>query len=1242
MIGRLKRLLHILLAALWPCSLVWAQVFTEIDWNELGKDSVLPFYGCQQKLSEDFSFYKYSADIEYPEFVPVTPVEFDRWRLDGCRGVLGEWPVVSAAVGSSRGVGMLDMGFVPVVERDGRFYKINSFKLKVSRSRIAARGAVRNNAANRDRYTDTSVLNQGYWYKIRVPSTGVYRLTAGTLRKMGFDDPSKVRLYGYGGALLPESGLENLDDDLSEIPLWREDGTILFYGQGPLSWTRESSGRYSHKWNTFSEYGYYFLTASDSIAPAVVGEMETVSEAAAELDRTPDYLLHEKEAFSWYDSGRRFYDSHDFLTGQNNSYQFNLKGLASDTVVMTVSFSSSGSSASSVKVSVNGSEAGLVRMGANAANEKAALASSAFVCSGMFSENSTVTLFHDRKDGVSGRLDFIRINYTRKLELTGPGLAFRTGGRRGNLRFRIKSDKETVVWKVSPGGMITLVPSMAQAGYCVTSAINCLGDEEFVALDPNGSFEEPEPVGVVPNQNLHGMGTVDMVIIVPASGKLVGEAERLADGHRRIDGLEVAVVQADRIYNEFSSGTPDATAYRRFLKMLYDRDRRLRYLLLFGDGAWDNRMVTPAWIDRNPDDYLLCYESDNSISEVKSYVAEDYYALLEDGKSGNVLTQKVDIGVGRFPVVTVQQAKAMVDKTISYMRGENAGAWQNNILMLGDDGDDNIHMVQSDNIARNIAAANPSLNVRKIYWDTYKMEVSASGNSYPEVRRDILKELDKGALVVNYTGHGSPDVLSHELVMDKSDFLRLSSPRLPLWVTASCDIAPFDAAYDMIGKNALLNPDGGALALFATARTVYSSQNYKISWLFNQNLMNRGSALGDVVRETKVQLVTPMSPYQDFSENKVHYVLLGDPALHLALPEHKVVVDTVLTGKVSDEGEPVAAAGSIVTVKGHVQTRTDSLLSGYSGRLDVSVYDSKRRIVSLNNQKAADTPFEFDDYDRVLFSGTDTVTDGRFSFRFPVPKDINYSNDSGRMVLFAIDSAGLTANGFFEDYLVGGTYEFMSPDTVGPSVSLFLNTPDFEYWGMVNDSPCLFVEIEDNDGINSSGNGIGHDLLLVIDNNPEYTYVLNGYYTPTDYRKGRIVFTIPTLPEGRHTLMFRAWDVLNNSSTAWLGFEVAEGLEPGILSVDATENPARERTSFIVSHDRPGSLETVTVQVFDTQGRLLWNGSTGGSSGSVCVIDWNLCGDNGQRLQPGLYLYKVTVCDTGGGMSSEMKKLILL
>ncbi|MBO4499760.1 MAG: type IX secretion system sortase PorU [Bacteroidaceae bacterium] len=1238
----MKRLFYILLAVLWPCFIVGAGVFTDVDWDELGRDTVMPYYSCQRVLPEDYTSYTYHVVIEYPEFVPVTGEECDRWRLERYRGMFGVWPEVSSSVSSSRGVGMLDIGFVPIVERDGCFYRINSFKINVLRNRVAARGSVRDKTLSEERYSGSSVLSQGYWYKIRVRSTGVYRLTAAKLRAMGFDDPSKVRLYGYGGALLPESGLENMDDDLKEIPLWREGGNILFYGQGPLSWTLESSGRYSHKWNTFSEYGYYFLTACDSIAPAVVKEMETIPDPGEEVNCFTDYLLYEKELFSWYDSGRRFYDSHDFLTDPVSSYQFNLKGLAGDTVMMTVSFSSSGSSASSVKVSVNGNDVGLVRLAANAANEKAALASSAFLCSGMFSENSTVKLLHDRKDGVSGRLDYIRINYLRKLELTGSSLAFRTGNRKGVVHFNISSDKTVVVWNVSSDGTIRLLPSDTQAGHCVTLSVDSQIPGEYVAVDPNGLFEEPEPVGVVPNQNLHSIGATDMVIIVPASGRLTAEAERLAEAHRNVDGLEVVVVPANQIFNEFSSGTPDATAYRRFLKMLYDRDHRLRYLLLFGDGAWDNRMVTPAWTGKNPDEYLLCYESDNSISEVKSYVAEDYYALLEDGKNGNVLSQKIDIGVGRFPVVTVQDAKSMVDKTISYINGNYAGSWQNSVLMLGDDGDGNTHMEQSDKIADNIAAMNPSLNIRKIYWDTYKMEVSASGNSYPEVRRDILKELEKGALLVNYIGHGSPDVLSHELVMDKGDFLKLSSQHLPLWVTASCDIAPFDAAYDMIGKNALLNPVGGALALFATARTVYSSQNYKIAWLFNQNLMNPELALGDVVRETKVQLVTPMSPYQDYSENKVHFVLLGDPALHLALPEHKVVVDTMLTGMVSDEGDPVAAAGSIVTVKGYVQTRSDSLLSGYSGRLDVLVFDSKRHIVSLNNQKAADAPFEFDDYDRVLFSGTDTVSDGRFSFRFPVPKDINYSNDSGRMVLFAIDNAGRTANGFYEDYLVGGTYEFISADTIGPSISLFLNTPDFEYWGMVNNSPCLFAELEDADGINSSGNGIGHDLLLVIDNNPLYTYVLNDYYTPSDYRKGRIVFSIPSLPEGRHTLMLRAWDVLNNSSTVYLGFEVTEELEPEILSADVTENPAKETTSFVIRHNRPGSIESVTVQVYDTKGRLLWTGRTGDSSNGMCIMDWNLCGDNGQRLSSGLYLYKVTVSDTGGGCSSGMNKLIVL
>ena len=1221
-----------------------AQVFIDVDWLSADGDTILPYYGTQIPLGRNCRDSGYSAAVEFPELEMVTREEREKWNLDSYQGVIAEHPVISSVVSFSREEGFLDIGFVPIIKKSGCFYKIKSFKLSVEQP--AASGRIPRYAAGpAERYAASSLLSSGRWYKICIPSSGIYRLTPGLLASMGFRSPENVRIYGRGGALLPEYGLETLDDDLYEIPLWRDGENILFYGRGPVSWKRQDGGAFVHETNTYSSYGYYFLTESDDAEPLVMETAAVCEESSEPVTEYTECELYEKDGFSWFHSGRRFYENYDFAGGQSRTYRFDMEGLCGDTVLMNIAFASDGKLSSSLRADVNGTEAGRLYLMPVGSSDKASVSSASFVCKNLFTEDSKVQLTHIRNGVMSGRLDYVELNYRRKLSLRGNYTVFRVSGS-GAMRFSIDSDRNTVVWRIDSKGTASLIPSVNSGGVCLTAAVMCHDDDEFVVLDPDADFDVPAIAGAVPNQNLHATGTVDMVIVVPSGGKLIQQAQRLADAHREYDGMKVEVVTAAQIYNEFSSGTPDATAYRRYMKMLYDRapyGTAPRYLLLFGDGAWDNRMITSDWRSADPDDYLLCYESENSESTTRSYVADDYFGLLGDGKGLNILGEKVDIGIGRFPVTSASDARVLVDKTISYMKNGNAGPWQNNVLILGDDGDDNIHMLHADMISKEIAEVNPALKMKKIYWDSYKLEVSAARNSYPAVREDILRTIGDGVLMVNYSGHGSADVLSHELVLDKSDFASMKSDALPLWITASCDITPFDAAFGSIGKSALLNPDGGAVAMFTTARTVYSTYNIRMNTLFTRQVLASGNTLGDAVRIAKVGLVTPGSEQLDYSENKLHFVLLGDPALRLAVPELHVVFDSVSSGEFID-GVPRVSAGGKVAVEGHIENADHTLNGSFNGILTQSVYDSERLIVTNNNADDAEKPFEYTDYDKILYSGTDSVRNGRFSFTFPVPKDINYSDEHGRIVAYAVSEDGLSASGRFEDFIVGGTSSYISSDSVGPDIRMYLNSPDFSYGESTNSTPFLVAELSDPDGINSSGNGVGHDLLLVIDNDPARTYVLNDRFSQTDgdYRSGRITYSIPKLTDGKHRLMLRAWDVLNNSSVSYLEFVSSESDVPAVPSVSLSHNPVSVNTSFVIAHNRPGSIRSIEISVTDAGGRNVWNRPVADSSVSgVEIVDWNASDNAGRKLHPGIYMYRVVLTDTDSSVSSVAGKFVV-
>ena len=1217
--------------------------FVDVDWTSMRQDSVRPWSGFGIDLAGGWQDSVYTATIEYPELSRISADDLKRWNLKPDEIPL--WPDVEASVGVSHGNATLDAGFLPIIKRDGAYFAILSYKAMVQAKPATRRAPV----AVQDRYTRSSVLSEGKWVKIRIAESGIYKLTYSSLRSMGFNDPSKVRLFGYGGAVLPETNLQDLADDLPEQPLWRGEGYMLFYGQGPIRWKKSSKG-YEHEVNTYSDWGYYFLTDSgDSLGVSFV-TLEADTIPGAIIDTYPDYTVYDPDEYSWYRSGRRMFEKYDYASANSKSYKFDLEGLASDSVGVQVAFSASSSKTTRVTVNVNGTDAGVLNIGAIGSSSVAAIAEKSFISRGQFTEHNTIRLVHERPSGESGHLDYIRLNYLRKLALYGSSTVFRVGKPVEEASFSISgSSADVQVWKLSADGTCGIIPSEYSDGTTVTMSASYLTDDILVAVNVKGSFPEPAKVGAVENQNLHGLESADMVIVVPASGKLTAAAESLAAAHRSIDSISVAVVRADMIYNEFSSGTPDATAIRRFMKMLYDRNAGSsapKYLMLMGSGAWDNRMHVSDWAGQNPDDYLLCYESYESLSHTASYVMEDYFGLLDDSEGMSLLTEKVDLGVGRLPVINANQAREKVNGIIDYMSGAYSGAWCNKILVLGDDGDNNTHMYDADKVAGIYQSFNPAIDVRKIMWDSYQMEVTASYNGYPSIRKLLLEQLEEGALIVNYSGHGSTEVLSHELVMNKADMGKLKSRHLPFWITASCDIAPFDSPAESMGMNLIYNTEGGAIGMLATTRTVFASLNGSINRSFSRYAIScsadgRLNTLGDALRMAKNELVTSGVGENDRTENKLHFVLLGDPALRLAVAELKAVVDGFNDSDTMSVG--TAKAGSVITVKGHLECNGERV-TDYRGLLSSTVYDNERQITCRNNLKTADTPFKYYYRDRVLYSGTDSVWNGEFSFSFPVPLDINYSDQKGQIILFVDGNDGRNANGVYDNFTVGGTADGLARDSVGPQIKLYLNTPTFQYGASVNATPMLVAELFDSSGLNTSGNGLGHDIILIIDNNPNWTWVLNSEFEQTagDYTSGRVMFTIPELPEGKHELMLRAWDVMNNSTTVYLGFKVVSDLKPK-FSIDVTASPARESTSFVITHDRPGQNANFTIQVMSSDGTLQWMTTQKDESGSgVTVIDWNLHSSAGHRLRAGLYIVRASVGTDGGASSSATCKLVIV
>lgn len=1183
----MKRI-RILMIAVMICSVIKtaAQGFFNLTAEQVRIDSLLPSFTYIHELGNNYADSVYEVAIEYPEFIEMTKTDILRYKQITTDS-LPEMPEIESRLSISRKKGEMNIAFVPLVFRDGKFQKLVSFKLSVKgKSRamqtVAGRSVQRSTTA--DRYAEHSVLRSGSWAKIRVPDSGIYQITDELVYQAGFSNPSKIKIYGYGGAIQPEKLTDSYlreTDDLKEVPTCWIEGRRLFHAQGPVSWT--SAGDRIR--NPYSNYGYYFLTESED-SPLIVDENTFINGFYPDGN---DYnSLYEVDDYAWFNGGRNLYDGQTFTSGTSRDYTLNATGITGSgslTVALTAD------NKSVARISVNDTYVGSVTINAPDSYSAANSGKGIFSISNISSSNK-ITI--SQSSGGTMRLDYI--------------------------------------------------------------ALHCNSPRASSYLY-GGSFGVPEFVYRITNQDHHADEPTDMIILLPTTQKLRAQAERLKTLHEQNDGMSVRIVPADELFNEFSSGTPDATAFRRYLKMFYDRaatdDEIPKYLLLFGDGAWDNRMLLDGWQGYTPDDFLLCFESENSFSETSCYVSDDFFCMLDDEEeiekdtSNDKYIGKADVAVGRISVRTESEAKAVVDKIFDYVSNKNAGAWQNTIVMMGDDGNNNIHMDAADKVGNLIETKYPSFEVKRIMWDVYPRTSSATGNSYPDVERIIKQYMTNGALVMNYNGHGGPHQLSHEQVTTINDFKSTVSSNLPLWVTASCDIMAFDGQTENIGEVAMFNAKGGAVAFFGTTRTVYSSYNEKINLSFMEYVLKTDggqTGIGEAVRLAKNSLVDSKG---DLTSNKLQYTLLGDPALKLAIPKLNAVIDYI-NDTPNDGTETIQLkAGMQVTVKGHVEENGQKA-TGFNGQINTLVRDAQQEIVCRLNDTSDDgakTNFKYTDRPSTIFKGNDNIKEGDFSFSFVVPKDISYSDETGQIIVFAMtDDKQKTAAGSMDNFILNGSVDF-SRDSIGPSIYCYLNSTSFSNGDNVNSTPYFVAEINDDNGINSAGSGIGHDLQLTIDGEMSKTYVLNDYFTFDfgTYKSGKLGYSIPQLTPGQHKLQFRAWDVLNYSSTAELTFNVVEGFSPNIIDVDCSPNPATTSTTFRIIHDRTGSDLGAILDIFDMSGRHLWSQEESATpSDNTMTFDWDLTTSGGRRLGTGVYLYRIRLNCEGGSYVSKTKKLIIL
>lgn len=1196
--------------------------------------------------------------VEYPEFEPLTKDEVKQLKAQGFEP---EYDVKLHVTKSlSRGETVLDVSYVPVVKRQSKWLRVKNCEVK---SRIigptltaAQQTLVRSmqHARRNARYASHSVLSQGKWVKIRVKKEGIYQLSHSQLKKMGFTDPAKVKLYGYGGRLLPDvftfDKADALIDDLNEVPLYRRGESLLFFAEGLLTWTED--GKFQR--NTFSNYSYYFLTEGDN--PAAFSKAERVEPTAEALTQVKAFAVNDNDAFVWYGGGRDFYDSKD--TDGAATYSLKMPGNVGGTA--TVNYDVSAQSASnSVKVIVSqagGTAESQVTISRYGEGETARGYRS-FMKADMSEEETFIV-----KSSATGRLNYLSCVYDQRLSKKHTTQSF-SAHTAGAVTFEVAdADANTRVWQL--GDALTSVAELpGELNGSTYKAYSANGNKRFVLVDITRTYDAPEVVGNIDNQDLHADSAYDYIIIVPASGKLTAQAERLAEAHRQKQNLRVKVVNAGHIYNEFSSGTPDAAAYRRYMKMLYDRAETPadapKYLLLFGDCVYDNRMITNEFKGENPDNYLLAYERndqehymrrDYSIGTLHSYVTDDYFALLDDNEGRNLALEKIDLGVGRFPCNTEEKAKWLVDQSISYLENKKTGSWKNKMWAIGDSGDDNLHMEDAEKVVTQVGnSMNGSFLLRKIYPDAYNVTLEAKGATYPEATQKLKTAMHQGALIFNYNGHGRPDRLSHKFLLDKKDMTDNISQSAPLWIFSSCEITPYDQVIEDLGRNALYAPQAPAVAVLCAARSVYANYNLAlnrgyIKYLFKKDAAGKRNTLGDALRLTKCDLLDGNTGIgSDQSINKLKYVLLGDPALALSYTDEGITIDSVNDEPVSANSFQHLPVGKVVRFSGFVNAdRTvNAPDETFNGTLTGMVLMPKQTIKCKGWGNDYADPLTYSDYTQVLYEGSVEVKNGRFNLELMIPRGISFSTQKALLSLYAVNAdATIELNGHYDRFCMNGTATPEVPDTVGPQCYLYFNRPDFPNGGMINPGAVFYASVADSSAISMLSGNMGHDMEIWFDNDPTTRKVVSDFFTFNygSYSEGVVEYLLPDLPLGRHSISFRAWDVFDNSTTSTLDFVLTEGQIPD-FDVVSTEYAPRQSTRFITTFIGSAEAESeVVTEVYNIAGIRVWHSSKRIPAGNnSATIDWNVTDYSGNRLERGVYLYRSKV----GKKETKTKKMIV-
>ena len=1163
--------------------------------------------------------------------------------------------------------------FIPYLQDNGLIQRIAEIEIFYGKANPI-------NFAYQKDFVANSVLREGTgnWYKISIDEDGIYKIdydfivscfenTDVDLNNINSD---AINLFGNGEGKLPELNSIARTDDLAKNAIQMFDGGdgtfgpgdyFLFSGWGPDRWYLNTLNEFEEDKNVYSDFACYFININNSDIPLRISNINDATSPVTNIVTSYDFReVHELDLLNLVGGGQRWYG--ELFDGGSLTQNFVFTVPDIETSIPARFKVALAANAKTISGNSHNYSIG----GTALASWPLPIASIDFsrVVNEVIETNPQEVMplvinIQRNSPDVLTYLDRIVLNARANLIFDQGQLSFRdiTSVGLGNVsQFQVIGlpSSNGFIWDITDKHTPKIINGQYIGGeFRFSQQSDTL--REYIACD-GITYLQPDQVGLVQNQNLHGLAQADYLIVTHPA--FIQQAERLANLHRD-NGLIVHVVTTDQVYNEFSSGVQDATAIKFFAKMFYDRgqtipENQLKHLLLFGDGTYDpkNRVS-------NNNNYVVAYQVLNSESHISSTVADDYYGMLDD-TDGNQSGDLLDIGVGRLLISSTQMGEEQVNKIEHYMRnGSNNfasggatctadggvgtfGDWRTRYVQIADDEEGSYFIrIDSEPHYEYVKDSFPDMNSSKIYLDAFQQTVTAGGQRYPDVVQRINEEINKGSLIFCYVGHGGEVGVAEERVITVPQIQDWNNiDRLPLMVSATCEFTKFDDPSRVsAGEWASINPTGGAIALMTTTRSIYFGTNSQVTSNFYKNVFRRDNefkprSFGEIISDTKNAVG---------GTNKRSFTLIGDPALRISLPYFKVVTDSI-NGIDPELAVDTLKALSFVTIKGHIEDFYGNILNGYNGVLYPSVFDKPKIQETLVNDPTSSLE-EFELQNSRIYRGKSSVTNGYFQFDFIVPKDINYTVDTAKISYYVEDGA-IDGIGSEKRFLVGDVNPDGLNDDIGPEIELFMNDELFVNGGTTNESPMLLAKLFDNSGINSSGAGIGHDLVAILDEESSSPIVLNEYYQSEldSYQSGEIRYEFANLEPGQHTLSVKVWDVNNNSSSETIDFVVRESEEIKLDHVLNYPNPFTTHTEFFFEHNQICSELEVQLQVLTVSGKIVKtiNKTTMTEGFRSEGIAWDGRDDFGDQLAKGVYVYRLRVRSPEGAIAEETEKLVIL